>query len=35
MQLGEYSKSRDHLVKSGRLSPGNKEIRQELEKLDR
>ena len=35
MQLSEFGKSREHLIKAGKLSPGNEEIRQELQKLDR
>ncbi|XP_064391991.1 inactive peptidyl-prolyl cis-trans isomerase FKBP6-like [Halichondria panicea] len=35
MKLSEFKKSRDHLLKAGRLSPGNQEIRLELQKLDR
>ena len=35
MQLSEFGKSRKHLVRAGKLSPGNEEIRQELQKLDR
>ena len=35
MQLSEFDKSRTYLIKAGQLFPGNAEIRQELEKLDR
>ena len=35
MQLSEFDKSRSYLIKAGQLLPGNAEIRQELEKLDR
>ena len=35
MQLSEFDKSRPYLIKAGQLLPGNAEIRQELEKLDR
>ena len=35
MQLGEFKKSKDCLMKAGRLSPGNQEIRLELLKLDK
>ena len=35
MQLSEFDKSRTYLIKAGQLFPGNTEIRQELEKLDR
>ena len=35
MQLSEFEKSRSYFIKAGRLSPGNPEIRQELQKLDK
>ena len=35
MQLAEFNKSRDYLLKAGRLAPSNEDIRQELRKLDR
>ena len=35
MKLGDFKKSRDFLVRAGRLAPGNQEIRLELQKLDR
>lgn len=35
MQLGNFEKSKKYLVRAGKLSPGNEEIRQELKKLDR
>ena len=35
MKLANFKKSRDYLIRAGRLSPGNSEIRQELVKLDR
>lgn len=35
MQLSEFEQSRHYLLKAGKLSPGNVEIRQELEKLNR
>lgn len=35
MQLSEFDQSRHYLMKAGRLSPGNTEIRRELEKLNR
>ncbi len=35
MQLSEFNLSRQHLVRAGRMAPGNSEIRQELEKLNR
>ena len=35
MQLAEFNKSRDYLLKAGRLAPSSEEIRQELQKLDR
>ncbi len=35
MQLGNFEKSKKFLVRAGKLSPGNEEIRQELKKLDR
>ena len=35
MKLGDFKKSRDYLVRAGRLAPGNQEIRLELQKLDR
>ena len=35
MQLAEFGKSKDYLLKAGRLAPRNEDIRQELLKLDR
>lgn len=35
MQLSEFDQSRHYLMKAGKQSPGNAEIRQELEKLNR
>ena len=35
MQLSEFGKSRKYLIRAGRLSPSNVEIRQELAKLDK
>ena len=35
MQMSEFDQSRNYLLKAGKLSPGNAEIRQELEKLNR
>ena len=35
MKLGDFKKSREYLIRAGRLCPGNQEIRQELVKLDR
>jgi len=35
MQLSEFKKSRSYFIKAGQLSPGNPEIRQELQKLDK
>ena len=35
MQLAEFKKSKDYLLKAGRLAPHNEDIRQELLKLDR
>ena len=35
MQLSEFQQSRHYFMKAGKLSPGNVEIREELEKLNR
>lgn len=35
MQLGDFTNSKKYLVRAGKLSPGNEEIRQELHKLDK
>ena len=35
MQLGDFRSSKKYLVRAGKLSPGNEEIRQELKKLDK
>ena len=35
MQLSDFGRARRYLTKAGRLSPGNVEIRQELDKLDK
>jgi hypothetical protein len=35
MQLSEFDQARYYLVRAGKLSPGNTEIRKELEKLNR
>ena len=35
MQLAEFDRSRDYLLKAGRLAPNNEDIRQEMLKLNR
>ena len=35
MQLGEFVKAREHLLKAARLAPGNEEIRLEMVKLEK
>ena len=35
MKLTDFKQSRNYLIRAGRLSPGNQEIREELQKLDR
>ena len=35
MQLSDFDRSKNYLVKAGKLCPGNSEIRQELVKLDK
>ena len=35
MQLAEFTRSKEYLMRAGKLAPNNAEIRQELQKLDR